>query len=275
MPEKQDKLDKPEQDYSKYIFHLWTSKTQPLKYLSELLKDLLTDCNLECSSEGIKLLSINASRSVLIHMKLFKDSFEDYKCENPLILGINLDQFFKIIKNMENTDTLRLFVANDNVNMIGIERYNKEENITNTVFQSTIDVELSDREIPAPTFSSVIVISSVRFQKICREISQFSENIEIIVVNDELIFRGCNNNSSQEIKIKPSTSGIHFENNNTPDKIIQGIFKLKNLVLFSKSANLTNTLKIMIKNNYPIVISADISGLGYIRLCLAPHIEEE
>jgi proliferating cell nuclear antigen len=261
-------------DFSKFLFHLWTSKTQPLKYLTELLKDLLTEGNLECNSDGIKLLSIDSGRTVLIHMKLFKDGFEDYKCEQPMILGINLENFFRIIKNLENQDTLKLFVSKNNVNRIGIERFNKEENINNTIFQSLIDIPVTQRDIPSPTFNSVIIISSARFQKICREISNFSEKIEIIVANNTLIFKGCNESAAQEIQIKPTSNGMQFEAN-TPNEIVQGVFKLKHLVQFSKCANLSNTLKIMIKNNYPIVISAEMPGLGFIRLCLAPDVEEE
>jgi proliferating cell nuclear antigen len=261
-------------DFTKYIFHLWTSKTQPIKYLTELLKDLLTDGNLECNADGIKLLSIDSGRTVLIHMKLFKDGFEDFKCEQPVILGINLEHFFRIIKNLENQDTLKLFVTKDNVNRIGIERFNKEENINNTIYQSLIDIPVTQRDIPSPTFNSVIIISSARFQKICREISQFSDKIEIMVVNNTLIFKGYNESASQEIHIKPTSNGMQFEAN-TPDEIVQGVFKLKSLVQFSKCANLSNTLKIMIRNNYPIVISAEMPGLGFIRLCLAPEVEEE
>ena len=261
-------------DFTKYIFHLWTSKTQPIKYLTELLKDLLTDGNLECNADGIKLLSIDSGRTVLIHMKLFKDGFEDFKCDQPVILGINLEHFFRIIKNLENQDTLKLFVTKDNVNRIGIERFNKEENINNTIYQSLIDIPVTQRDIPSPTFNSVIIISSARFQKICREISQFSDKIEIMVVNNTLIFKGYNESASQEIQIKPTSNGMQFEAN-TPDEIVQGVFKLKSLVQFSKCANLSNTLKIMIRNNYPIVISAEMPGLGFIRLCLAPEVEEE
>ena len=187
-------------DFSKYVFHLWTSKTPPIKYLTELLKDLLTEGNLECNADGIKLLSIDPGRTVLIHLKLDKSSFEDYKCEQPIVLGINLEHFFKIIKNMENSDTLRLFVEKDNVNRLGIERYNKEENINNTIFQSLIDIPVQRRDIPSPSFKSVIVMSSTRFQKICREISQFSEKIEITCVGNQLIFKGCNECASQEIE---------------------------------------------------------------------------
>lgn len=267
-------VDSNSKDFSKFLFHLWTSKTQPIKYLTELLKDLLTEGNLECNGDGMKLLSIDSGRTVLIHMKLFKDGFEDYKCEQPVILGINLEHFFRIIKNLENQDTLKLFVTKDNVNRIGIERFNKEENINNTIYQSLIDIPVTQRDIPSPTFNSVIIISSARFQKICREISQFSEKIEIMVVNNTLIFKGCNESASQEIQIKPTSNGMQFEAN-TPDEIVQGVFKLKHLVQFSKCANLSNTLKIMIKNNYPIVISAEMPGLGFIRLCLAPDVEED
>ena len=261
-------------DFSNYIFHLWTSKTPPIKYLTELLKDLLTEGNLECNADGIKLLSIDSGRTVLIHMKLDKSSFEDYKCEQPLVLGINLEHFFKIIKNMENSDTLRLFVTKDNVNRLGIERYNKEENINNTIYQSLIDIPVQRRDIPSPTFKSVIVMSSARFQKVCREISQFSEKIEITCAGNQLIFKGCNESASQEIRIKPSANGMTFEQN-SPDEIVQGVFKLKHLVQFSKCANLSSSIRILIRNDYPIVLHCDIIGLGFCRLCLAPNAEEE
>lgn len=261
-------------DFSNYIFHLWTSKTPPIKYLTELLKDLLTEGNLECNADGIKLLSIDSGRTVLIHMKLDKSSFEDYKCEQPLVLGINLEHFFKIVKNMENSDTLRLFVTKDNVNRLGIERYNKEENINNTIYQSLIDIPVQRRDIPSPTFKSVIVMSSARFQKVCREISQFSEKIEITCAGNQLIFKGCNESASQEIRIKPSANGMTFEQN-SPDEIVQGVFKLKHLVQFSKCANLSSSIRILIRNDYPIVLHCDIIGLGIIRLCLAPNAEEE
>ena len=112
-------------EFANYVFHLWTSKTPPIKYLAELLRDLLTEGNLECNEDGIKLLSMDPSRSVLVHLNLNVDGFESYKCENPLVLGLNLEDFFKIIKNMENSDTLRLFVSKSDTNVIGIERYNK------------------------------------------------------------------------------------------------------------------------------------------------------
>ena len=64
-------------DSNNYNFHLWTSKTPPIKYLSELLRDLLTEGNLECNEDGIKLLSVDPTRTVLVHLKLFASKFEE------------------------------------------------------------------------------------------------------------------------------------------------------------------------------------------------------
>lgn len=263
-------------DLSKYSFHLCTSKTTPIKYLSELLRDLLTEGNLECSEDGIKLLSVDPTRTVLVHLKLQASKFEEYTCEKTKIIGLNLDDFFKIIKNMENSDILRLFVEKDDENNIGIQRFNKEENIENTIYLSLMDIPVQERKIPPAKFDNVIVMSSGRFQRICREIYQFSEKIEITSINGQLSFKGYNTNVKQEIKVKPVSSGggMRFESNDKPDEIVQGIFDLKHLVQFSKCANLSSCIKIHFKNDFALVIQCDVSNLGTIRLCLAPQSEE-
>ena len=114
---------------------------------------------------------------------------------------------------------------------------------------------------------------SSRFQKNCRVIYNFSEKIEIECENNKLKFRGCNQNIPQEIVIRPTPNGMKFIKNDRPDEIIQGFFELRHLVLFSKCTNLSNTIHVHIKNNYPLVLKCDIATLGEIKLCLAPQVD--
>ena len=69
-------------------------------------------------------------------------------------------------------------------------------------------------------------------------------------------------------------AGMKFIQNDNPDEIIQGEFDLKHLVLFSKCSNLSNTIQLHIKNDFPLVIKCDVSNIGQIKLCLAPQSEE-
>ncbi len=257
-----------------YLFYLWTTKTPPIKYLTELLRDLLTEGNLECSAEGIKLQAVDPSRVVLVHCKLYQDKFEEYYCPNPIVLGLNMEDTFKIIKNMDNSDTLKLYVRKDNVNALGIETYCKEENTWDTTSLNLMDLPITKMNIPPAQFDNVIIIPSNRFQRICRNIYNFSEKIEIECVGSQLTFRGCNNNVKQESKIKPTANGMRFIQNDNPDDIIQGVFELKHLVIFSKCSNLSSTIQIHIKNDYPLVLKCDVASIGEIKLCLAPQCEE-
>ena len=257
-----------------YLFYLWTSKTPPIKYLTELLRDLLTEVNLECSSDAIRIQAVDPSRVVLVNTKLHADKFEEYHCPNPIVLGLNMEDTFKIIKNVDNSDTLKLFVKKDNANMLGIETYCKEENTCDTTYLNLMDLQPDKLNMPSIQFDNVIVMPSNRFQRICRNIHNFSEKIEIECVGSQLTFRGCNINVKQECKIKPTTNGMKFIQNYTPEDIIQGVFDLKHLVLFSKCSNLSGTIQLHIKNDYPLILKCDVASLGEIKLVLAPQTEE-
>ena len=68
--------------------------------------------------------------------------------------------------------------------------------------------------------------------------------------------------------------GMSYLENQNPDEIIQGIFTLKNLVLFSKCTNLSNSIEMYLKNDYPLIIMYTVASLGQIKLCLAPDLTE-
>ena len=60
----------------------------------------------------------------------------------------------------------------------------------------------------------------------------------------------------------------------TTDEIIQARFMLKYLALFSKAYNLSNTVEIFLKNDYPIILKYSIADLGTLKYCLAPMADE-
>lgn len=258
-----------------YIFHLWTSKTDPLKNLTELLRDLLTDANLECTPDGIRLMSVSTNRTVLVHLKLYGRNFEQYSCKEVLNLGLNMEDFFKIVKLVEKKETIRYFVTDDNRGDLAIQRINQEEAICNTKYIKLMDIPVDNMSIPQIQYESVIVMNSGRFQKICKEISNFSDQIEITSTGNVLYFNAHKANVKQEIKITPTNTetGMIYESCNNKDAIINGIFKLKYLVQFSKCANLSNTVRIYIKNDFPLLVECDVAQLGTIKICIAPDTE--
>ena len=87
-----------------------TVQSAAFRVLTEALKEILTDANFEIDETGIKIMAMDSSHTVLVYLKLNAENFEHFHCENKKIIGINMLNFFKLIKTMGNSDILTLFL---------------------------------------------------------------------------------------------------------------------------------------------------------------------
>ena len=112
---------------SDHIIDIKTVQSSAIKILIEALKEILTDANLIIDDTGIKLIAMDNSRSVLIYMKLNSEKFESFYCKEKITIGINMLNLFKLIKTINTTDTLTLFIHKDDINNFGIKINNHEK----------------------------------------------------------------------------------------------------------------------------------------------------
>jgi proliferating cell nuclear antigen len=259
---------------SLYKLEVKTVQTNAFKTLCEALKEILTDTNIIFSEDGIKIIAMDPSHTVLVHLKLDKNSFEEYHCNEKVIVGISMLNFFKLIKTMTNNDTLTLFIEKSDENKLGIRIENGEKNSITTYKLNLMDLNEDNITIPPAAFESIITLPSTDFQKICRDMSNLSDTIEIKSVGQQLVF-GCNGNfASQETVIGQTSAGLSFVKTTDSTDIIQGYYNLKHLVLFTKCTNLCNQIEIYMKNNFPIVIRFAVGSLGSLKLALAPQCQQ-
>jgi proliferating cell nuclear antigen len=254
-----------------YKLEVKTVQTNAFKTLCEALKEILTDTNMIFGADGVKIIAMDPSHTVLVHLKLEKDSFEEYKCDERIVVGISMLNFFKLIKTMTNNDTLTLYIEKSDENKLGIRIENGEKNSITTYKLNLMDLNEENISIPPAAFESIITLPSTDFQKICRDMSNLSETIEIKSIANQLVFSCEGNFASQETIIGQTNSGLSFVKNNNGNNIIQGYYNLKHLVLFTKCTNLCNQIEIYMKNNFPIVIKFAVGSLGSLKLALAPQ----
>ena len=87
-------------DKDGYLLQISTLQSTAIKILVEALKDILTDTNFIFNDTGIKLMTTDPTKTVLIHMKLGSDKLEKYYCPNQLVCGINILNLHKLIKTI-------------------------------------------------------------------------------------------------------------------------------------------------------------------------------
>lgn len=236
----------------------------------EALKEIITDGNFILDDTGIGLTAMSSSQTVLVNMKLEAEKFEHYDCAFKQIIGINTINLFKLIKTMTNNDTLTLFIEVADPNVIGIKIENADKNSITTFKLNLLDIDQEELTLPNASFESVITMPSVDFQKYCRDMSNIGEVIDIKSIGQQLILSCAGDFASQQTVIGENNGGLSLKSNDQ-DNIVQGLFLLRYLVLFTKCTNLSNQCQLFLKNNFPLVIAYMIANLGSIKLLLAPH----
>ena len=259
------------EDNSKYYFKIKTVQTAALRILIEALKDLLTDANLKVTKDKIKLSTMDATHTVLVYLELLSDKFEFWYFDDSseeYILGMNMLNFFKLIKTTGTDDILTLYMEKEFSNILSVQIDNTEKN-SRTIYKiNLMDLDDKHMKIPPVTFDSIITIPSSNFQKVCRDMYNISNTVEIKCVTKYLIFKCTGDFASQETLMGEVDSGLSYIKNS--DNVVQGLFDLKFLVLFTKCTNLCSNINLYFRNDYPLILLYTVANLGNIKLALAP-----
>ena len=141
-----------------------TEQAGAFRILIEALKEILTEGNFIFDDTGIKLMAMDSTHSILIHMKLECDNFEYFHCPKKMIVGVNMLNFFKLIKTMNNSETLTLFIEKENENKLGILINNSEKNSQTIYKLNLLDIDDDNIKIPPAEFETELSLPSGDFQ---------------------------------------------------------------------------------------------------------------
>ncbi|AET72942.1 proliferating cell nuclear antigen [Phaeocystis globosa virus 12T] len=269
-------VDSSNETNANNVLTIKTVQIAPFRILMTALKDILLDTNIVFTKEGIRIVNMDKTHTILVHLILKADNFEFYECKHDkIIVGVNMFHLFKLITSIDNDDTLTIYIENDDYNdgvvtELGLKFENGDIKQSKIQKLRLIEPDDDELEIPDVKFSSIINMPSSDFQKIVRDLANISEKLEIKSVGNELIFKCSGQYAKAEIRRTETQGSMQFLQKLTSDSVIQGEFSLKNLVYFIKCTNLCNQIEIFLENNRPLIVKYDVASLGSIRLCLAP-----
>ena len=257
------------------VLTIKTVQINPFRTLMTALKDILLETNITFQPDGIRIINMDKSHTILAHLYLPAQNFEFYECKKEkIIIGVNMFHLFKLINSIDNDDTLTMYIENNDyidgiVSHLALKFENGNIKQCKTQKLKLIEPDQEELTYPDVKFSSIINLPSGDFQKIIRDLSCISEKLEIKSVGNELIFKCFGQFASAEIHRAETDGGMEFKVKQDSSKVIQGEFSLKNLGYFIKCTNLCPQIEIYLENDLPLVVKYDVASLGSIRLCLS------
>jgi len=258
------------------VLTIKTVQIAPFRTLMTALKDILLETNITFEPDGMRIVNMDKSHTVLVHLFLAAQNFEFYECKkDKIIIGVNMFHLFKLINTIENEETLTIYIDNSDyvdgiVSYLTLKYENGEIKQCKTQKLRLIEPDPEELQYPDVTFSSIINLPSTDFQKIIRDLTCISDKLEIKSVGNELNFKCSGQFASAEIHRAESDGSMSFTLKQDSSKIIQGEFSLKNLGYFIKCTNLCQQIEVYLENDLPLVVKYNVASLGEIKLCLAP-----
>jgi proliferating cell nuclear antigen len=276
-----------------YILELKTTQTAAIKIVVDAINSLLSDANFDFypyniikddteTSEtdtkttigGVVLKEVNKTGKILVYMRLDADKFDVYKYnyhKKKLTLGIDIGNLLKCLKCMSHFDTMTWLVDSDDINKLIIILESTERKEKKTFKLNLMDNDEETYDITPIQFPYSITMPSQDFHKYCKDMAASTDKIEIKATSNKLYFSGKGEIGNIEFEVGETNGGLTIvSTTNNTNEIVQGLFELKFLLIFTKCTNLCNQITLFLKNDYPIIITYQIAALGEIKLVLSP-----
>jgi len=244
---------------------LVTIQAAAFKSTFEVLKDILNDVNVYFRRDGMYIVTLDTARTSLVDIFLSADNFEEYTCEQEeVIAGINISNTFKLLKTITNNDVLQIDINCKEYMNISISSDTKK---TNTKFQlKLLDINESRIEVPEVEMTTVTTLPSIDFQRLCRDMSNIGNYIEIIRTGKEIKFNCEGDFANQETSIEC------VEESPT----IKGLYSLKYLNIFTKATSMCASVQIIQENgNRFLILKYNVANLGELKFYLATKVSED
>lgn len=258
------------------ILTIKTVQISAFRILMIALKDILLETNITFQQDGMRIVNMDKSHTILVHLFLEACNFEFYNClKEKIVIAVNMFHLFKLISSIDNNDTLTIYIDKNDYNdgiveYLGLRFENSEIKQYKIQKLKLIEPDQDELKLPDVAYNSIITLPSSDFQKIVRDLSNISEKLEIKSIQNTLVFK-CSGNFAQAEIIRTENDGsLEYLHKQHQGEIIQGEFSLKNLSYFIKCTNLCSQIEIYLGNNLPLIIKYDVASLGQLKLCLAP-----
>jgi len=247
-----------------------------LKKVVDAMRELCKDVNFDVSEKGLQVQSMDSSHVALVSLLLRESAFADFKCERPTTLGMNVESLAKILKMCGPTDALKLRWQNG-ADSIGFQCESGADDRIADFDLKLMQIESEHMEIPEQQYKVTAKLPSAEFQKICRDLKEFGETMQIKANKEGVTFSVQGDTGSGNVLLKPRESEKAEERVAlTVHEPVTATFALRYLVNFAKAAPLCGSVELGLGPDAPLLVKYDLekNENGFMQFYLAPKIDE-
>jgi proliferating cell nuclear antigen len=251
------------------VFKASVSDAKLWKNLLAAISTLIEEADFNATPDGIKLRSMDPSHVAMVDFEWQKTAFEEYTCQEPTKIRVNIASMLKLLKRVGSDEILEMLY----------DEKTRKLNLTlkgKMMRKFTIPtLDPAQEEVPTPkiTFNSKVKLATSTFRDIIDDVQAVSDNVRLETTPEKLTAAATTELSSAVIELEKASEMLIELDVKEPSK---ATFNLNYLSEITKAgASAAEIVTVEFSSNMPIRLEFDIPQQGRLSYYLAPRIEAE
>jgi proliferating cell nuclear antigen len=241
-----------------------------LKNLIDAVK-LVKDVVLHVNSTGIKVVTMDPCKVVLLYLKLDAESFESFECypENATYeLGVHFPYLHLLLKNVGNGDVVSFeYDAKQTSHMLDISIQNSGRNSNTKYRLKLLDMNSEYREINDLKFDTVVTMLSTFLHTTCRQMSDLGADIIRVCSEGQYVTMSCEGEFASQTTVIGEGNDDSGAVITSGDANIDDHYQLSYLTLMSKAATMSKTVNMYLGKGI-LILEYKVASLGVLKFCI-------
>jgi proliferating cell nuclear antigen PCNA len=247
------------------IFKATTHEAHTIKSCADLLQNNIKTACFEIDNNGIKLCMIGQHRKVLINLHLERENFTLYKfkAQESMFIGLNLSQFYKMLRSIKKKDSLQLYLDSDEPNDLCIKHIPNENNRITTSFIKIQHIQNIQISLPEG-YRKHIIIPSSDFTKMIKDMACIDGVIGVKSAKSFHIQFVCANKGVVNRQV--DLGEVDEDDSDDDDDVYDEEFDRDQLSRVTKIAGLGINMQIFVQEGLPLMFRSNVGSLGKISI---------